>query len=135
MEKKRKKLAEEKRIDTLKEIAQEEEKYRESKSKFFGIAIKVDDIDISVLKSVMDIFDEGEAMHHCVYDNGYYKKNDSIILSARRNGDRVETVEYSLKKREVVQSRGVCNKNTEYHDMIVNAVNAHSHLFRMAKVS
>ena len=25
---------------------------------------------------------------------------------------------------EVVQSRGVCNKNTEYHEQIVNLVNA-----------
>ena len=135
MKKKRKKVAEEVRMKKLKEMAEAEDNYRKSKSRFFGIAIKVDDIDISVLKTVMDVYEEGEAMHHCVFDNGYYKKDDSVILSARRNGERVETVEYSLKQRKVVQCRGVCNKNTEYHDLIVDAVNRHSHLFRTAKVS
>ena len=39
-------------------------------------------------------------------------------------GKRIETIEVSLRTLEVVQSRGVCNKNTEYHEQIVNLVNA-----------
>jgi hypothetical protein len=35
---------------------------------------------------------------------------------------RIETVEFSLSKMQVVQSRGVCNKNTEYHDRIIELV-------------
>ena len=135
MEKKRKKEAEERKRKLREEIAEAEIDYRKRRQRFFGIAIKVDDIDISVIKSVSDVFDEGEAMHHCVFTNGYYKDKDSVLLSARRNGERVETVEYSLKKRRVVQSRGVCNKNTEFHDLIVNAVNSNSHLFKRARVS
>ena len=135
MEKKRKKVAEERKCKMREEIMSAEADYKKRRQRFFGIAIKVEDIDISVIKTVADVFDEGEAMHHCVYTNGYYKEKDSVLLSARRNGERVETVEYSLKKRKVVQSRGVCNQNTEWHDMIVNAVNSHSHLFRRAKVS
>lgn len=135
MEKKRRKIAEERKRELMDKITSEEEGYRKRRQRFFGIAIKVDDIDISVLKSVADVFDEGEAMHHCVFTNGYYKEKDSVLLSARRNGERIETIEYSLKKRKVVQSRGVCNKNTEYHDIIVNAVNSNSHLFKRARVS
>ena len=135
MEKKRRKIAEERKRKLREEIAEAEVDYRKLRQRFFGIVIKVDDIDISVIKSVADVFDEGEAMHHCVFTNGYYKEKDSVLLSARRNGERVETIEYSLKKRKVVQSRGVCNKNTEYHDLIVNAVNSNSHLFKRARVS
>lgn len=135
MEKKRKKVAEERKREMREEIMSAEADYKKRRQRFFGIAIKVDDIDISVIKTVADVFDEGEAMHHCVYTNGYYKEKDSVLLSARRNGERVETIEFSLKKRKVVQSRGVCNKNTEYHDAIVNAVNSNSHLFRRARVS
>ena len=63
-------------------------------------------------------------MHHCVFSNAYYLKEDSLILSATIEGKRIETIEMSLRTLEVVQSRGVCNKNTEYHEQIVKIVNA-----------
>lgn len=46
-----------------------------------------------------------------------------MILSATIEGKRIETIEVSLKTLKVVQSRGVCNKNTEYHEQIINLVN------------
>ena len=45
-------------------------------------------------------------MHHCVFTNEYYLKADSLILSATIDGKRIETIEVSLKRMEVVQSRG-----------------------------
>ena len=68
--------------------------------------------------------EEGVSMHHCVFSNAYYLKEDSLILSATIEGKRIETIEVSLRTLEVVQSRGVCNKNTEYHEQIVNLVNS-----------
>ena len=47
---------------------------------------------------------------------------DSLILSATIDGKRIETIEVSLKTLKVVQSRGVCNSNTEYHDRIIRLV-------------
>ena len=73
-------------------------------------------IAVRVLESVKEIIMEGKAMHHCVGTNGYYKKADSLILSATIDGKRIETVEVSLSQLKVIQSRGVCNKQTEYHD-------------------
>ena len=61
----------------------DEEMYSRHKSRFFGICFGDDNILISVITSVADMYAEGEAMHHCVYTNGYYKKPDSLILSAR----------------------------------------------------
>ena len=69
-------------------------------------------------------------MHHCVFSNEYYLKADSLILSATIDGKRIETIEISLKTMKVVQSRGVCNKNTEHHDQIVNLVNKNMKLIR-----
>ena len=63
---------------------------------------------------------EGRLMHHCV--GGYHNKVDSLILSATIDGKRIETIEVSLKTLKVVQSRGVCNSNTEYHDRIIRLV-------------
>ena len=81
-------------------------------------------IQVHVLESVQEHLEEGVSMHHCVFSNAYYLKEDSLILSATIEGKRIETIEVSLRTLEVVQSRGVCNKNTEYHEQIVNLVNA-----------
>jgi len=66
----------------------------------------------------------------CVFDNAYYLKENSLILSATIEGRRIETIEVNLDTLKVVQSRGVCNKNTEYHDQIVSLVNANRKLIR-----
>ena len=64
------------------------------------------------------------------FDNAYYLKEDSLILSATIEGRRIETIEVSLDTLKVVQSRGVCNKNTEYHKQIVSLINANRKLIR-----
>ena len=88
----------------------------ELKSKFFGIQFTDGLIQVKVLESVETHLVEGEIMHHCVFSCGYHLKAESLILSATIEGKRIETVEINPKTLEVVQSRGVCNQNTEYHD-------------------
>lgn len=109
-----------------------EDKYKKDKGKFFGICFGDDDIIITVVSSVAEMAEEGIAMHHCVYSMGYYKKPYSLILSAKdKNGNRIETIEVSLKTFKIVQSRGVCNSNTDKHDKIVNLVNQNMNLIRL----
>ena len=69
-------------------------------------------------------------MHHCVFGADYYLNEDSLIFSATIGGKRVETVEFDLKQQRVVQSRGKCNENTEYHDRIVSLVNSNADSIR-----
>ena len=107
---------------------EDEKRFKELKSKFFGISFTDGKIQVHVLESVQEHLEEGVSMHHCVFSNAYYLKEDSLILSATIDGKRIETIEVSLKTLEVVQSRGVCNKNTEYHEQIVNLVNANRRL-------
>lgn len=103
--------------------------YRE-KSCYFGIVISDGDIEISVLDSIEAFSAESEKMKNCVFRCEYYAKTDSIILSAHdRSGVRLETVEFSIMQGKVVQSRGVCNSNTEYHDRIVKLVNDNAYRF------
>ena len=115
----------------MREAARWEAEYREKKGIYFGIVFGNEHITVSVVQSVADMAEEGAKMRHCVYENGYYKKDDSLILSARDNdGNRIETVEVSLKTYDVVQSRGVCNSATEWHNEIVNLVRSNMHLIR-----
>ena len=98
--------------------------------KFFGLEITDGSITIRPLESITQFYQEGKAMHHCVYTNGYYKRNDCLILSARIGEKRIETIELSLKTLEVVQSRGACNQNTEYHKRIIGLVKKNIGLIR-----
>ena len=101
-----------------------EERFQTLKAPFFGITFTDGVIQVKVLESVQEYLEEGKALHHCVFTNEYYLKEQSLILSARIDGKRIETIEVSLRTLEVIQSRGVCNKNTVYHEQIVNLVNA-----------
>lgn len=100
-----------------------ESQYKAEKGRFFGLLFTDDAISIRVLESVREFAEEGVLMHHCVFVNKYYLKKDSLIFSATIDGKRIETVEVSLDRMQVVQSRGVFNSNTVYHDRIINLVN------------
>lgn len=97
---------------------------------FLGMEIKEEGIVIRPLESVTQFYQEGKAMHHCVYDAEYYKKSDCIILSAQKEGRRLETVEISLKTFEIVQSRAIYNGVSLYHDKIIELVNRNMGLIR-----
>lgn len=86
--------------------------------KFIGFKVENDSITIQPLKSIEEFKKEGEMMHHCVFVNGYYNKPDTLILSAQVNGEHTETIEIDLKNFSIVQSRGVCNQPSEYHEEI-----------------
>lgn len=106
--------------------------FEKAKGKFFGLQFTDGIIVISVLNSVEAYYAEGDAMHHCVGEMEYYRKPDSLVLSARINGERVETIEVSLSTFKIIQSRGLCNKNTEFHERIIGLVESNMDLIRKA---
>lgn len=111
-----------------------EVEFYKNKSCYFGIVISDEDIEISVLDSLEAYKEEGSKMKHCVFQCEYYAKTDSVILSAHdHSGNRIETVEFSLSQGKVVQSRGVCNSNTEFHDRIIRLVNENAYRFMEAR--
>lgn len=116
------------------ELALQEQERKDSflklKSKFFGLVISDGEIDVKVLESIEEFIEEGNVQHICVGTSMYYGKKDSLILSARIGGKRIETVEVSLETLSVIQCRGACNQNTEYHDRIVDLVNSNARLIK-----
>lgn len=89
------------------------ENYIKEKSKFFDLKLSDGKIVVIPLKNLEEFQQEGEIMHHCVFSNEYYKKKDSLILSARIGKKHIETIEVNLKTFSIVQSRGACNQDTE----------------------
>ena len=121
----------------LEDMAKEKDEYIRKKAAFLNLVLTDGLIIVKVLQSVDEFYEEGKAMHHCVYTNAYYNDENSLILSARIDGKRIETVEVDLLTLKVVQSRGVCNSNTEYHDRIIKLVedNAEQIRQRMKQVA
>lgn len=111
-----------------KERIKDEKNYLKAKGMFFGLVFSDDLILVKVIESVEEMETEGRLMHHCV--GGYHNKANSLILSATIDGKRIETVEVSLVTLKVVQSRGVCNSNTEYHERIIQLVEDNAELIR-----
>lgn len=109
--------------ESKKKALEDETKFQEMKSRFFGVQFSDGLIQIRVLESVQEVMAEAEAMHHCLFSNNYHLKPDSLILSACIDGKRVETIEISLSALKVLQSQGVCNQMTEYHNRIIKLVN------------
>lgn len=108
-------------------------KYEKQKAQFFDLQFVDGSLVIRSLKSVEEFMKEGDELHHCVFTNEYYKKPDSLIMSARIDDKPIETIEVSLKSLDVVQSRGLHNNPTEYHDQIVNIVRKNISIIKKIK--
>lgn len=101
---------------------QEEVDYAKDKGKFIGLSFSSKKISISVLNSVKEFKEEGEYMHHCVYSNKYYRKENSLILSAQIEGQKVATIELSLDTWTIIQCRGKCNSDPPKKTEIIKLV-------------
>ena len=124
---KKRKIIEMERIRRERALRMEKEKrlkkniaaFWEKIQPFLGMKIKEEGIIICPLESVTQYYQEGKKMHHCVYECSYFARNDSIVLSARKDGKRLETIEVNLNTFKIVQSRGACNEDSKYHKQII----------------
>ena len=94
------------------------------------MVITDEEIIVKVLESIDEYYNEGKTQGICVFGSGYYKKADTLILSARIGDEIIETVEVDLRTLEVVQCHGKYNQDTEYHERIIDLVNKNANLIR-----
>lgn len=116
--------------EIITKIAKSEKEYAASKGVYLDIIISNDSIEVKPLKTVAEFQDEGKTMHHCVFSNEYYLKPNSLILSARKDGIRLETIEINLCSYTIVQSRGINNSQTAYHQQIIQLINNNMNLIK-----
>lgn len=114
-------------------VADYEPIFKATREQFLDMVLTDGKIVIKAIPTAKDIVEEGKAMHHCV--GGYYNRTESLILSATINGKRIETIEVSLTNYTLVQSRGLQNKYTKYHDRIVELVNKNLQLIRVLDIN
>lgn len=80
-------------------------------------------ISIIPLLTIDDVKKEGIENKNCVYSSCYYGKEDSLLFTSYLDNIKLETIEFDLKKMEVIQCCGFRNNYTEYHDLIVDISN------------
>lgn len=130
-------LVEKKRIiqrrQHIKELRQEIQQaqigYEEQKKQFFGLEFTRENLSICVMESVHDFLEQGDMLRHCVFTNEYYKKKNSLILSARFDNKPVETIEVALPSLEVLQCRGDKNRFSPHHKQILKLL--HQNLYQI----
>lgn len=101
--------------------------YEKEKGRFFGLLFTDGNITIKTIESVREVKLEGDTIGHCVFTNGYHKKKNTLLMSAQVNGARTETIEVYLNPLEISQVRGRNNKNSEFHDRILQLLEANLH--------
>ncbi len=106
-----------------KTIAADQKVYRKEKKQFFNLIFAEDNVTIKPLKTIKSFIDEGDYFNHCLYTNEYYKRKDSLIMSALVNGERMETIEICLETFNILQARGKGNKSTPHHKKIIEIIN------------
>lgn len=110
-----------------KEVEEAQVYYAEKIKNYLGLQFSDGMITVKVLETVKEFMEEGDTLKHCVFTNEYYTREDSLILSARINDTPVETIEVSLSKAKILQSRGLQNEQTAYHNKIVKLVKKNLH--------
>ena len=123
IQKERIQRAKEEKKRQIEKMIEDNIQYEKNMSKYFGFFVSNDTIDVKVLQSIEEFYDEGKILHHCVYSRSYYEDKDTLILSARKNDKRLETIQLDLSNMKIVQSRGLQNQPTKYHDEIINLIN------------
>ena len=109
--------------ENIKQIGKNQKHYLKAKQQFFGLVFCEKNISINVIETVKEFLEEGCFHNHCVFTNEYYKKQNSLILSAKVDGIPTETIQLSLENFEVLQSRGRDNKASKHNKQILSLIN------------
>lgn len=128
-EQRRRRLAEK-----LSESGEANREYVARMGKVLGVLVTVGNLQLKPLQGVSEFYEEGEALHHCVFANGYYQKDNCLVIGARVKGERAETIEINTKSWTVMQCRGKYNHPSEHHDRIIKAVEKNIMKFKKALI-
>lgn len=115
---------EERYLRNLNKVAKEEKKYQKAKSKFFDLIFNDKELTIKPLVSVREFVEEGHQLHHCVFSNKYYDKEESLILHAIVDNTSVATIELNIENLKILQCRGPYNSVPPLKDRIISLIEA-----------
>lgn len=116
--------------DKLSEDGKTNLEYVQRMGAFLGVTLKLGNVTLQPLQSVREFFEEGSELCHCVFTNNYYKHDHCLIIGARVEGKRTETIEIDTKEWKIVQCRGKHNQPSKHHDRILSLMNRNMYKFK-----
>lgn len=146
IEEKRRRMAERRRIEREEELLrmkleQDEREKKENaayirrRKRFYDMVLTDGLISCTVLRDVKAFEEEGRVLDHCVFRGRYYAKPYSLILSARIDDKRIETIEVDLTSYTIKQCYGKHDHFTMYHERILELVNNQMDIIRKYNTS
>lgn len=116
-------------VDLRKQLKESQKQYKIDKGQYFGLEFTypvpgtTSILSVKVMESVHDCMVEADLLRHCAFQQKYFAKKDSLLFSARMDGQVIETVEVSISTKQIIQARGSRNQASVYNAMIVDLVN------------
>ena len=112
---------------------EENDAYIKICKRFLDIVLQTNNLTIRPLRSVEEFVLEGQIMHNCVYHMGYYKKPQTLILTAQdQKQNHLATIRLNTANWKIEELRGPFNKDCERDTEIRNLINQNIKLFKTA---
>lgn len=101
---------------------EDEKTYKQTHSHFFHLNWNYRDFSFNVLQNIFDFKLEGDQLKHCVFTNNYFLKENSLVLSIKKNNERYATCEIDLQRLKILQLYGKRNSVVDQNDELISYV-------------
>lgn len=128
----RKREEERREADRLKAI-EDQAKFIELKSRYFGLSMTDGLINLHTLDTIDEYYVVGNHQKLCVGSAHYFNKPESLVLVAYIGTTQVATIEVSLQDYTIIQCRGYANGSCEYSKQIADIIKANASLIEERK--
>lgn len=109
-------------LEEKEKLTKEDEIYKVSKERYIKWCKEDGNIKIIPVQSASDCLKTGLELSNCCYSAGYYKDENSILLKIYVYGILKELAQVGIKDKVIHQCCGYQNKESEYHDRILNVL-------------
>ncbi len=130
----RKRDMERREADRLKAI-EEQAKFMELKSRYFGLEMSDGEINIHTLDSIDAYYEVGHSQSICCGSAHYFNKPDTLVLVAFIGKTQVATIEISLADYSIIQCRGYANGSCAYSRQIADIISKNTALIEKRKTA
>ena len=127
------KREEERREADRKKALEDQAKFQELKSRYFGLEMSDGEIILHTLDSIDQYYEVGRKMAICVGSAHYFNKSETLVLVAFKGTSQVATIEISLSDYSILQCRGYANGSCEYSKQIADIISKNTALIEARK--
>ena len=107
---------------------EDQAKFMELKSRYFGLSMTDGQINLHTLDSIDEYYEVGNSQSICVGSAHYFNKPDTLVLVAYIGKTQIATIEIALSDCHIIQCRAFANGVCEYQDRIAKIISNNTKL-------